>query len=252
MQWKYLPDIKSTLSFLLFSLAVMPIWSDEPSGNKVADPDHEIIVPSAHGGHRGLRKIAVLPCKGAKGAVFTREAQVVLVPETGCVWVGLPNSQCFLLNSSVLGITPLGGPDGGNLLVRISTNKLASLDKTAKTDTIRKHLDNYLDSVNGESVTPTAADKSIPLSQLFGRSALMNLDRSDGAKPVQILSVDVNNTEIDIKMKSDLGTILALTLDNELNPVKATVNDRTTFEPGKIQPPSLIEELRSTTDKRRH
>lgn len=243
---KYLFIKKISLLFILVCFSSIVMSAEEALASKAVDSGQEITISCAHGEQRGLHKVALLPCKDAKDNIFTREAQVILVPDTGFVWVGLPNSRCFLLNSSIIGVTPLGSPEGGNLLVRVSTNKIVNFNTI---NTMRKQLDDYLNSLTGESIVPAITDKRIVLSQYFGRSALINLDRSDGAKPVQIISLTIQDKQIVISMKSSLEKKLVLTLDEQLNPLKGVVDDQITFELGRINPPSLVDELRSHIGK---
>jgi len=193
-----------------------------------------------------LSKICGLKWKAAQGREQTRQALVAVSPKNGVVWVGLPGSQLVEMEGAIIGMVTLHD----TLVVRVSTNRLSSWRGTEKLETLETDMEAYVTQLDGQSVTPSASnDKRIRLRDIFGLKALKDLRNAAPPESPQLIRTSLAERAIVLRMKSGIGKILILTLDEQLHPLKGVVDDKITFESGKTHPPSLVEELRSSANR---
>jgi len=190
----------------------------------------------------GLTKHVELPWKTPSGKIEKRIAQVVIVPENGIIWVGLPNSHCLVVGDSIWGFSTL---HAGILLCRVSTNKLdiaGQLNDDVKT--IGAKLNGYLRNVDGQDITLNPKDTEIALDRIVGLGALMDLNRAEAAPPPTILRAEFLGEEIAITLRSGIGRIIRLVLSRARDPISAQVDGKIVFEKGRTPAPTIEQEFK--------
>lgn len=226
---------------LLILLITITGGSSPASGGALS----QVALPSDQGEANALTKSVEIAWSDARGETQKTTAKIVVLPSNGAIWIGRPASHVVAAGDRLVGVHTASG---GILVVRVSTNKL-SLPASTQTNEVDEAISNHLKSVTGEGIGWLPTDKEVGLREFVGLSALMGLNRADVPCAPTLTGTTLQRSNLVVTMKSAVAKELVVTLDEEMTPLRATVDGVVTFERGIRKPASLQEELREVDRK---
>lgn len=201
---------------------------DEPLQSAVWSQSSLIQLPSPSGNIEAIMQTAPFSWWDLKGRKYLSEVQLLFVPTNGFIWcrIHAPGTRFFLLKDRLVGVFPM---TGGTLLFRQSSEKICGQDKVIQETTSQDYFKKYIEAYKSRADSAND-DKRVPLE--FHLLPLGVLGRKDVAYPPKapnITAIAINNTNVLISMKTEMGKEVIVTFNEHLDPIAADVDGEKVF-----------------------
>jgi hypothetical protein len=208
-------------SFVIMAALVMAA-DEEPQWSQTK----QISVQSPNGEVIALTKSAPFTWRDAKGREEPKQVQFVFVPTNRLIWCrALPFEQIFVLENKIVGVY---SAVGATLHFFVSKERLPE-DKSPDDPAVLKQY--FLKSVNGynSSAERDPADRDCSVERIAGEQFMMDIRMARAPLPLQIIAISPKKQGVVFSLRSEINKNITLVLDQELNPVEASVEGVAVF-----------------------